>query len=148
VKKYFLILIFSILLQQIYFAQSKKVFIAHIETGIDLGLSPYITRIVNEAEKADAEAIIFKVNTLGGRVDAAIQIKDAILSTKILTIAFVNHRAISAGALISLSCDKIVMVPGASIGAATVVDQAGKKVGEKYQSFMRSEMRTIDRKKR
>ncbi len=145
-KKYFLILIFSILLQQIYFAQSKKVFIAHIETGIDLGLSPYITRIVNEAEKADAEAIIFKVNTLGGRVDAAIQIKDAILSTKILTIAFVNHRAISAGALISLSCDKIVMVPGASIGAATVVDQAGKKVGEKYQSFMRSEMRTIAEK--
>jgi len=63
-----------------------------------------------------------------------------------LTIAFVNHRAISAGALITLSCDKIVMVTGGSIGAATVVDQAGKKVGEKYQSFMRSEMRAIAEK--
>ena len=145
-KKYVLILILPILFSQLYFAQSSKVYIAHIETEIDLGLAPYITRVIDEAEKAGAKAIIFRINTLGGRVDAAIQIKDAILSTNILTIAFVNHRAISAGALITLSCDKIVMVPGGSIGAATVVDQAGKKVGEKYQSFMRSEMRTIAEK--
>ena len=78
----------------------------------------------------------------GGRVDAATQIKDAIISSKILTIAFINNRAISAGALIALSCNKIVMVPGSSIGAATVVDQTGQKVGEKYQSYMRSEMRS------
>jgi len=146
VKKSVLILILSFLFSQYSFAQNSKIYIAHIESEIDLGLAPYITRVINEAEKAHAKAIIFKVNTLGGRVDAAIQIKDAILSTNILTIAFVNHRAISAGALITLSCDKIVMVPGASIGAATVVDQAGKKVGEKYQSFMRSEMRTIAEK--
>ena len=146
VKKSVLILILSFLFSQYSFAQNSKIYVAHIESEIDLGLAPYITRVINEAEKAHAKAIIFKVNTLGGRVDAAIQIKDAILSTNILTIAFVNHRAISAGALITLSCDKIVMVPGASIGAATVVDQAGKKVGEKYQSFMRSEMRTIAEK--
>lgn len=146
VKKSILILILSFLFSQYSFAQNSKIYVAHIESEIDLGLAPYITRVINEAEKAHAKAIIFKVNTLGGRVDAAIQIKDAILSTNILTIAFVNHRAISAGALITLSCDKIVMVPGASIGAATVVDQAGKKVGEKYQSFMRSEMRTIAEK--
>lgn len=145
-KKSSLILLLLLLITGFSFSQSNKVYIAHIETDINLGLAPYLTRIINEAEKAKAEAIIFKVNTLGGRVDAAIQIKDAILSTKILTIAFVNHRAISAGALITLSCDKIVMVPGGSIGAATVVDQAGKKVGEKYQSFMRSEMRAIAEK--
>ncbi|MFB3057289.1 MAG: nodulation protein NfeD [Ignavibacteriaceae bacterium] len=132
---FLLLLISSVLLPQ------KKVYVAFIEDEIDLGLAPYIRRVVSEAEKENAEAIIFKINTFGGRVDAATQIKDAILSTNILTIAFINNRAISAGSLIALSCDKIVMVEGSSIGATTVVDQAGKKQSEKYQSYMRSEMR-------
>jgi membrane-bound serine protease (ClpP class) len=120
----------------------KKVYVASIDGEIDLGLSPYIRRVVSEAEKNKADAIIFKINTFGGRVDAATQIKDAIIGTDILTIAFINNRAISAGALIAISCKKIIMVPGGSIGAATVVDQGGEKVGEKYQSYMRSEMRS------
>jgi len=124
------------------FAQQKTVYVAYIDSEIDLGLAPYITRVIDEAEKNNASAIVFKINTFGGRVDAATQIKDAILSSKVLTIAFINNRAISAGALIALSCNKIVMVPGSSIGAATVVDQTGQKVGEKYQSYMRSEMRS------
>jgi membrane-bound serine protease (ClpP class) len=123
-------------------AQQNKVYIAYIEDDIDLGLAPYIRRVVSDAEKNNAKAIIFKINTFGGRVDAATQIKDAIIGTDILTVAFINNRAISAGALIAISCNKIIMVPGASIGAATVVDQTGEKVGEKYQSYMRSEMRS------
>ena len=120
----------------------NEVHIAYIEDEIDLGLAPYISRVVSDAEKDNAEAIIFKINTFGGRVDAATQIKDAIIGTDLLTIAFINNRAISAGALIALSCKKIIMVPGSSIGAATVVNQTGEKVGEKYQSYMRSEMRS------
>ena len=79
------IFLISLILIGISYPQ-KKVFYAHIESEIDLGLAPYITRVINEAEKAKADAIIFKINTLGGRVDAAIQIKDAILSSKLLTI--------------------------------------------------------------
>ncbi len=124
------------------FAQQKTVYVAYIDGEIDLGLAPYITRVINEAAENNADAIIFKINTFGGRVDAATQIKDAIISSKVMTIAYINNRAISAGALIALSCNKIVMVPGSSIGAATVVDQSGQKVGEKYQSYMRSEMRS------
>jgi membrane-bound serine protease (ClpP class) len=124
----------------------KKVHIAYIDGEIDLGLAPYISRVVSDAEKDNADAIIFKINTFGGRVDAATQIKDAIINTDILTIAFINNRAVSAGALIALSCKKIVMVPGGVIGAATVVDQTGEKVGEKYQSYMRSEMRSTAEK--
>jgi len=124
----------------------KKVHIAYIEGDIDLGLAPYISRVVSDAEKDNADAIIFKINTFGGRVDAATQIKDAIIGTDLLTIAFINNRAISAGALIALSCKKIIMVPGSSIGAATVVDETGGKVGEKYQSYMRSEMRSTAEK--
>ena len=120
----------------------KKVFLAEITGEIDPRMAPYISRVVSDAENNGADAIIFRINTFGGRVDAATQIKDAIIGSRILTIAFINNRAISAGSLIALSCRKICMVPGSSIGAATVVDQSGQKQSEKYQSFMRSEMRS------
>lgn len=140
-KILYFVLLLSLLVNNQLTAQNK-VYLAHIEGEIDLGLSPYISRVISEAEKYNANAIIFKINTFGGRVDAATQIKDAILNSKVLTIAFINNRAISAGALIALSCNKIIMIPGSSIGAATVVDQTGEKVSEKYQSYMRSEMRS------
>lgn len=129
---FFLILFCSLLPGQVYHIK--------VEGTIDLGLPPYIKRVISEAEKNKAEAIIFEINTFGGRVDAATQIKDLILNTSIPTIAFINKRAISAGALISLSCNKIVMVPGSSIGAATVVDQTGEKASEKAISYFRAEM--------
>lgn len=137
-KKFFFLLaiLFSSLM-----AQEQKVYIAEVEGTIDLGLAPYIKRVITEAENNLADAVIFRVNTFGGRVDAATQIKDAILNSKVKTIAFIDKRAISAGALISLSCEKVVMVPGASIGATTVVDMGGTKQSEKAQSYMRSEMR-------
>lgn len=120
---------------------AQKVYYGNIDGEIDLGMAPYVIRLVSEAEKNNADAIVFRINTFGGRLDAATQIKDAIIGTKILTIAFINNRAISAGALISLSCDKIAMASGSSMGASTVVDQSGQKQSEKYQSYMRSEMR-------
>ncbi len=140
-----LFLLFFIIITGTVFPQGK-VYLAHIEGTIDLGLAPYIRRVINEAQKNNADAIIFKINTFGGRVDAATQIKDAIFNSKVKTIAFIDRRAISAGALISLSCQKIVMAPGSSIGATTVVNQAGKKESEKYQSFMRAEMRATAEK--
>lgn len=135
------IVIFVLLFAVSLFGQGKKVYYGDIEGDIDLGLAPYVKRIVDEANTAGAEAIIFRINTFGGRVDAATQIKDAILSSNVHTIAFVDKRAISAGSLIALSCKEIVMVPGASMGATTVVDQTGTKQSEKAQSYMRAEMR-------
>lgn len=135
------IFILIILLSPEYFSQ-RKIVHAKIDGEIDLGLSPFIQRVISDAEEKNADAIIFEINTFGGRVDAATQIKDAILDSKILTIAFVNKRAISAGALITLSCKKIAMANGSSIGATTVVNETGEKQSEKYQSYMRSEMRS------
>ncbi|VAX27625.1 Putative membrane-bound ClpP-class protease associated with aq_911 [hydrothermal vent metagenome] len=141
-KKVKITLAFLFILLSMVIPQNKKVYLGTIDGEIDLGLAPYIRRVVSEAEKANASAIVFQINTFGGRVDAATQIKDAIINSKIETIAFIDKRAISAGSLIALSCNKIVMVPGASIGATTVVDQTGKKQSEKAQSYMRSEMRS------
>ena len=122
----------SVLLNQVY----------HIEISgtIDLGLPPYIERVIEDAEEAGAKAIVLEVNTFGGRVDAATEIKDILLNTDLLTLAYINKRAISAGALISISCKKIGMSPGGSIGATTVVSGEGEKAPEKSQSYMRAEM--------
>ncbi len=111
-----------------------------IQGTIDLGLPPYIERSIAAAAEANADAIIFEIDTFGGRVDAATQIKDAILDSKVMTVAFINKRAISAGALISLSCEKIYMTGGGTIGAATAVDMQGEKASEKVISYMREEM--------
>lgn len=140
------LILFIFLLIVTTISAQEKVYYANIEGDIDLGIAPYIKRVVKEAETNFASGIIFRINTFGGRVDAATQIKDAILNSKIKTIAFIDKRAISAGALIALSCEKIVMVPGASMGASTVVDQTGQKQSEKYQSYMRSEMRATAEK--
>lgn len=139
-KKLLLVSFFIFLTVNLF--PQKKVFLAEITGEIDPRMAPFISRVVSDAENNGAEAIIFRINTFGGRVDAATQIKDAIIGSRLLTIAFINNRAISAGSLIALSCRKICMVPGSSIGAATVVDQSGQKQSEKYQSFMRSEMRS------
>ena len=119
---------------------NSKVYVVPIQITIDLGIPAFVNRAVNAAEKNDATLLVFEINTFGGRVDAATQIKDAISSTDIQTVAFINKRAISAGSLISLSCDKIYMTPGATIGATSVVDMSGEKQSEKSQSYMREEM--------
>ena len=103
--------------------------------------------MLQEAKSMDAEVIVFDINTFGGRVDAATQIKDAILGVDIKTVAFVNRRAISAGALITLSCEQVYMAGGGLIGAATAVDMSGKKGSEKVISFMREEMASTAEKR-
>jgi len=118
----------------------QKVYRIPIQGVIDLGLPTFIERVIQEAENDQVEVIIFDIDTFGGRVDAATQIKDAILDTDVPTVAFINRRAISAGALISLSCETIYMTSGGTIGAATAVDMSGKKASEKVISYMREEM--------
>jgi Serine dehydrogenase proteinase len=121
---------------------------------IDLGLAPFVRRVLQEAAAAGAAAVILGINTLGGRVDAAVQIRDALLTATVPTVAFVNKRAISAGALIALSAEKVVMVGGSTIGAATPVQtgQPGASalpVEEKTVSYVRKEFRaTAEARKR
>ena len=108
---------------------------------IDPGISAFIERAVRDADEAKVDAILFEIDTFGGRIDAATLIKDAILDAEPLTIAFIDRQAISAGALISLACDQIVMVEGAEIGAVTPVTGSGEKAEQKIVSAMRAEMR-------
>jgi membrane-bound serine protease (ClpP class) len=131
--------------------KKEEIHIIPVQDGyifiVDLGLSSFVKRAVREAEKAEAVAIIFDIETFGGRADAAIEIKDIILETELKTIAFVR-RGISAGALIALAAQEIVMAPGSTIGAATPVAFAPAPQGEepppmdeKTLSFIRAEFK-------
>lgn len=125
-------------------APGAKVVRIPIQGTIDLGLAAFIERAL-EAH-ADAKLVVLDINTLGGRVDAAIRIRDALLAHKAPIAAFVDPRAISAGALIALACDVIAMKPGASYGAVTPMSSEGgeqsEAVEEKMTSYMRAEMRS------
>ena len=118
----------------------KNIYVVPIQDVIDLGIPGLVNRSISLAEENNADLIVFDIDTFGGRVDAATQIKDAISGTEISTVGFINRRAISAGSLIALSCDKIFMTEGATIGATSVVDMSGTKQSEKSQSYMREEM--------
>jgi membrane-bound serine protease (ClpP class) len=94
-----------------------------------------------EASELQADYILLHLNTYGGMLNIADSMRTRIINCSIPVLAFIDNQAISAGALISIACDSIYMRPGANIGAATVVDQTGAVVPDKYQSFMRSTMR-------
>jgi len=125
-------------------SQRPVVYVVPIEGVIDLGLAPFVARVLKDAEQAGAAAVILEIDTFGGRVDAAVQIRDALLNSKVRTVAFVNKRAISAGALIALATETVVMATGSTIGAAAPVQAgmpsaAAQPVQEKTVSYVRKE---------
>lgn len=119
------------------------VYVIPIEGTIDNVLARYVERAVMDAEASEAALIVFHIDTFGGLVDAADAIRKTILNAQPTTVAFIDRNAASAGALISYATDRIVMVPGSSIGAATVVQGGtGEAAPDKYQSYMRGLMRS------
>lgn len=122
------------------------VYVLKIDGVIDLGLAPFVKRVLDEATEARAAAVILEIDTFGGRVDAAVQIRDTLLDAKVRTVGFVNKRAISAGALIGLATQTLVMAPGSTLGAAAPVQTgapgaAAVPADEKTVSYVRKEFR-------
>lgn len=94
-----------------------------------------------EATALGADVMILHLNTYGGEVSAADSIRTRLLNATVPVHVFIDDNAASAGALIAIACDSIYMKPGGKIGAATVVNQTGEQVPDKYQSYMRATMR-------
>lgn len=113
-----------------------------LDQDIDKSSQRLVTLGLQKAAEASADYVLLDLDTYGGAVDAADSIRSAILRYEGPVVAFINMQAASAGALISIACDSIYMKTGSSIGAATVVDQSGKVMPDKYQSFMRGMMRS------
>jgi membrane-bound serine protease (ClpP class) len=102
----------------------------------------YVKLAFEHAEKIKADYIIIDMDTYGGVLTDAKEIVDVVMDSKKPVWVYINSDAASAGALISIACDSIYMSPGASIGAATVVEGDGTAAPDKYQSYMRSIMRS------
>ncbi|MDR1676380.1 MAG: nodulation protein NfeD [Tannerella sp.] len=102
----------------------------------------YLSRGLGEAQALGADAVLIHLNTYGGLLESADSMRTAILYSPVPVYVFIDNNAASAGALISLACDGIFMRRGANIGAATVVDMSGGEMPDKYQSYMRSMMRS------
>ena len=142
-KRFFTLFSSLILCIGAFAADSLTVFYRiRLDQNIDPAARRLVTLGLEKAAAADADYILLDLNTYGGAVDAADSIRNAILRCDRPVISFVNMQAASAGALISIACDSIYMKTGSSIGAATVVDQAGNVMPDKYQSFMRGMMRS------
>jgi len=120
-------------------ATDGPVYVMRITGTIDLGLAPYVDRVVAAAEDDGAVAIIIEIDTPGGRLDAVIQMRDTILDTDVRTVALVDAAAFSAGALVAIASDEIYMTPGAVLGAATpVLGGTGEVADEKTISAVRA----------
>lgn len=142
--KRILILISLVLIQVSALASDSLsvVYRIRLDSDIDKSAQRLIILGLEKADNADADYVMIDLDTYGGAVDAADSIRSAILRYDKPVIAYVNMQAASAGALISIACDSIYMKTGSSIGAATVVDQSGNVMPDKYQSFMRGMMRS------
>lgn len=123
-------------------AQKTQVYYYKIDDNISKPALRLTEKAVKEAEEGNYDYLFLELNTFGGELDAADKIRTLLLNTKVPSIVYINNNAASAGALISIACDSIYMMPGASIGAASVVNQEGEIMPDKYQSYMRSLMRT------
>lgn len=152
-KRFPLICLFFILFLVSAFGQSddeeveqekgKTAFVFEMKSDIDPRMNRKVRLALEEANRIEADLIIIHMDTYGGAVNDADDIRTMILESKIPIYSFIDKDAASAGALISIACDSIYMAPGSSIGAATVVvGGSGEAAPDKYQSYMRSMMRS------
>ena len=122
--------------------EKKKILLGEIKANIDPRTNRYTKLLLEEGKKNQYDIIIIEMDTYGGAVNDADDIRTRILDYDKPIYVWVNKDAASAGALISIACDSIYMSSGASIGAATVVTGDGEQAPDKYQSYMRSIMRS------
>ncbi len=126
---------------------NNKVYIIDISGDVEPGMAAFVKRALRDIPKESNNLIVFKMDTFGGRVDSALQIVDTIVNTKKgRTIAFVSKKAISAGALIALSCNELAMKHNTTIGDCapiTISNEGPKMMGEKFQSPLRAKFRTL-----
>lgn len=100
-----------------------------------------VSKCLTEAREQNADLVVIRMNTYGGLVNVADSIRTMILNYPTPIWVYIDNQAASAGALIALAADRIYIHPGGSIGAASVVDQNGQPMPDKFQSFMRATMR-------
>lgn len=129
---------------------TAKVVVIPVEGTVNSALAAFISRVLRDEQRDDKTVFILEMDTFGGEVDAAFQIVDTLVNVReATTIAYVKTKAISAGALIALACDRMIMKSSTTIGDVaplTVSNDGPKMLGEKFQSPIRAKFRTLAKK--
>ena len=141
-NSWIVIFLFATFLLHAQESNKKLVYKLNIKQEITKGTWRQTQQAFEAADSLKADVFLIHMNTYGGAVLDADSIRTKILQSKIPVYVFIDNNAASAGALISIACDSIYMRPGGSMGAATVVNQTGAAMPDKYQSYMRSTMRS------
>jgi membrane-bound serine protease (ClpP class) len=123
-------------------SQKSVVYVFPVKENIGPGIWRQMIKAFSEADSLKADVILLHMNTYGGTVLDADSMRTKVLNSRIPVYVFIDNNAASAGALISIACDSIYMREGANMGAATVVNETGQAMPDKYQSYMRSIMRS------
>ena len=130
--------------------KKQKVYIIPVTGTVEPGMAAYVKRALEEIKDETDAVFVFKMDSFGGRVDSALEIVDTISNVpKGKTIAFVEKRAISAGALIALSSNLLFMKENTIIGdcAPIIQTQKGQEMaGEKIQTVLRAKFRALAKK--
>jgi membrane-bound serine protease (ClpP class) len=131
-------------MSSVCYATSDKPIVYQIDIKKEINKTTqiYLSKGLSDARMKGASAVLLHLNTYGGILDAADSMRTAILYSSVPVYVFIDNNAASAGALLSIACKSIYMRRGASIGAATVVNQTGAAMPDKYQSYMRAMMRS------
>lgn len=108
-------------------ARAADVWIVPIHGEIDSGTRAHVLRAVHTAD-TEGGVLLLDIDTFGGEVAPATEIRDALLRANVPTVAYVHPRAWSAGALIALAAGEIVMAPDGSIGAAEPIPATEKTI--------------------
>jgi membrane-bound serine protease (ClpP class) len=129
---------------------SKSVYVIPVNGDVEPAMAAYIERAALEADTDTEAIIVLEIDTFGGRVDSALKIVDTMTGIKgPTTIAYVKNKAISAGALIALSTNDLVMQPNTTIGDCAPISftqEGPAMLGEKFQSPLRAKFRTLARR--
>lgn len=144
-KPWTVVLVMFFLLSMIlpsFAAPAKLVMAVPIEKTVEKGLAAFITRAFQEAEKQNVDLVLLEIDTPGGRIDAAREIKEVIMNSNIPTAALIKGQAISAGSYIALASDHIAMQPGSTFGDAEAL-VGGKRAGEKIMSAWKKDLASV-----
>lgn len=136
-----IIFLFIILLASanLVFAESQEdtIYILPLREEITKASSRYVDQAIKEAEDLGASQIVLDLDTYGGLVDGAEEIKNLLLDSSLPTACYINSKAESAGVLISLACDKIYMSPRGTIGSAETIPNT-EKILSMWKALLRN----------
>lgn len=131
------IMLMVLILSSISFAEdSGNVYVIPIEGEINNATYNFLRDSVSKIDTRNTKAIIFEINTYGGLIDQAANIKDLIVSLPVPTISYVNNKAESAGVLITIASEKVAMSSAATIGSAETIPNE-EKVLSMWRGFLR-----------